>query len=199
MAADRALQSQLNLPQRVLGALVTHLEDQDWRVREAAVRAIGGQSSLPEWVLGAIVARLEDQVSDVRKAAVRALGDQFRLPEWVLGAIALRLLHHDWEVREAATEALGVQSNLPEKMFSKLIREDGIHREFLVGGNVRLIFTALLEMSLENHLAWYIQDGNSCLETQNGAQSVALHEEVSFWGVVEQTRKDFGIPAVSNR
>ncbi|KAH8714733.1 nacht nucleoside triphosphatase [Ilyonectria robusta] len=104
------------LPPRILAQVAPQLEDENWRVREAAIGALGCRPDLPEEILAAVAAGLEDENWRVRGAAIEALGDRSDLPEEILAAVAAGLEDEDWRVRWAAVQELGRRPDLPEKM-----------------------------------------------------------------------------------
>ncbi|GKZ98543.1 hypothetical protein AnigIFM59636_003533 [Aspergillus niger] len=217
-AAVEALGHQSNLQEVTLNQIAARLEDQYFYVRSVAVKTLQRQSNLPEVTLNQIAARLEDQDSGVRRAAVEVLEVQSNLPEVTLDQIAARLKDQDIRVKVAAERVLEGQSNLPEStlnqiaaqlkdpqsinvfadpVLSPLMELQEFHSVCLVGGHAQALFPLLLNQSFNNHLAWYIQDGKSCLETDNRLGCVELsHDKSNLEVAIKQARDDFATPAV---
>jgi hypothetical protein len=160
-AAVHALRGQSALPQEILKAVAARLEHEEWSVRWAAVQALGGQSALPEAIL--VAARLEDEEESVRGAAVGALGGRSALPEEILKAVAARLEDEHWHVRLAAEAVL---------------RRDGkFYRTLLNGPYVPSLYRILLRQGFDEHLCWYINDGDSCVNTPEHIRTRSTNDQ----------------------
>ncbi|OGE47082.1 hypothetical protein PENARI_c067G09074 [Penicillium arizonense] len=217
-AAIDALGRQSNLPEVTLNQIAAHLEDQDSDVRMAAVDALGRQSNLSEVTLNKIAPRLEDRYPDVRRAAIDAMGRQSNLSELTLHKIAPRLVDQDPDVRSTAIAVLGSQSNMPEatldqiavqlkdrqpidafadQVTSMLLERRDFHSVCLVGDHAQGLYPLLLKQSFKKHLAWYIQDSNSCLETANRLGRVGVfHGQSTLEGAIKRAQEDAAVPAI---
>lgn len=111
--AIAALGGQPTLPNDILMAMVSWLNDEGFQVRAAAIKSLGRQPLLPEDTITAITTRIHDKASIVRKAAIVSLGRQPSLPGDILLVIASRLHDTAYRVRKAALESLGRQPTLP--------------------------------------------------------------------------------------
>ncbi|EAU35386.1 predicted protein [Aspergillus terreus NIH2624] len=226
MAAIDVLSSPSSLEEVTLNQIAARLEgprscaslldNPDWVVRRAAIEALERQSNLPDVRLNQIAARLGDQDSDIRRAATDALSSRSNLPEVILNQIAALLEDQDLDVKTASMDTLGSKPNLPEGVLNQIARQlkghglfavDRVapmimeHHKFhfvcLVGGHAQGLLPLLLKQSFNNHLAWYIQDGKSYLQTDNRLGCVELlHGESNLEVALQRAREHAAIPAV---
>jgi HEAT repeat protein len=219
-AFDRPSNSVVELLAKLLAKLLVKLLDAIFEpahrqdIRWAAVGILGRHSNLPETLLEAIAARIRHQDPDVRCAAVGVLGSQSNLSKTLLKATEAFLDDQDPGVRRAAVDALGRLSKLPEipsrrmsvalissitdeVMYSMLIQNDEFHRACLHYRTIHRLFQVLLERSFRTHLSWCIGDGESRLETQNGAHSVVLVKHKDLSSLVRDQQKKLGLPPVA--
>jgi HEAT repeat protein len=120
-SAISALRNQTTLPENILQAVVSRLEDTQSIVRQSAINVLRKQTALPEDILQAVVSRLEHTKSKVRQSAVDALGNRPSLPEDILQAVVSRLEDTESEVRQSAIDALGNRPNLPEDILQAVM------------------------------------------------------------------------------
>lgn len=106
LAAIITLGRQPYLPDNILQALVSQLDDADSHIRRAAVETLGWQSSLPDNIFQALVSQLDDGNSHVRQAAVGALGRQSSLPDNILQTLIFKLDDHLLEIGFQVEEVL---------------------------------------------------------------------------------------------
>ncbi|GKZ26826.1 hypothetical protein AbraIFM66951_005023 [Aspergillus brasiliensis] len=216
IAAIEALEHQSNLSEDTLNQIAAQLNDPNRDVRIAAIESLEHQSNLSEDILNQIAVLLGDKDSDIRKAATDALSSRSNLPEVTLNQIAALLEDQDLDVKTASIDTLGSKSNLPEGVLKKIARQlkghdlfavdrvapmimerHEFHSVCLVGGHAQGLLPLLLQQSFNNHLAWYIQDGKSCLETDNGLGCVGLlHGKSNVEVAIQRAREHAAVPAV---
>ncbi|KAJ6087124.1 hypothetical protein N7467_006038 [Penicillium canescens] len=214
-ASLTALGRQSTLSQETLHQIAARLKDPIRWVRTAAIYALGRQSNLQEVTLNQIAARLKDPIRWVRIAAINVLGRQSNLQEVTLNQIAARLEDQDGTIRRITIGVLGRQPNLPEgtlnqiavqlkdlepvePLISMLIERQEFHSVCLVGGHAQGLFPLLLERSFRSHLAWCIQDGKSCLATDNHLRIVRLlYGQTNLEVTMRRAQEDAAIPAVA--
>ena len=112
--ADRALNAQPSLSEKVLVQLVELSKDLNKDVRMVASGVLDNQASLPESVCVQLVELLRDPKKNVRRFAAEALGGQTSLPESVWMQLVELLRDAKRYVKAAAAEALVRQASLPK-------------------------------------------------------------------------------------
>ncbi|GFP58021.1 hypothetical protein TASIC1_0009035800 [Trichoderma asperellum] len=163
--------------------LLARLEDEDWRVREAAAEALGGRLVLPDEILKAVAARLEDEKSSIRQVTARALGQRLSLPSEILKAVVARLEDEDWLVREAAAGALGQRLTLPDEILKAVAARLEDERWFVRNTTVRTLGQRLtlpdeilkaVAARLEDE-GWFVRE--SAVEAFNQLRRLSSHEK----------------------
>ncbi|KAL6836761.1 armadillo-type protein [Trichoderma sp. SZMC 28015] len=115
------------LPEKILGAVITRLQDGRSRVRSAAVsfvlrhRKALRQTALHNKLLKVSSALLEDKDSLVRSFAIEFLGHEVALSSESLEAIAAKLGDEDRGVRIRAVHALCRQPALPQEILKVVV------------------------------------------------------------------------------
>jgi hypothetical protein len=83
-------------------------------------------------------------------------------------------------------------------LISALLRHQERLALCLAGGYVKGLFSHLLRHSSKHHIAWYLQDGTSCLETDNQHESVELpHGQSEFEMAIARKQMKAAVPAVA--
>ena len=113
----------MDYPRSVLSDLVEVLEDEDWRVRYAAVELLDLLGIKDRDVVMKIVEKLEHKDSNVRSAAVDALGKLGIRDRDVVMKIVDRLEDEDWGVQREAVEALGKLDIRDRDVVMKLVEK----------------------------------------------------------------------------
>jgi HEAT repeat protein len=185
-AAAYAVGDQRNLPAIVIISLTDLLRDPHDSVRWTAARALGNQPNLPLTVLDSMTVLLRDPDYFVQWATAEALRKQPALPVTVLDGLVDLLQHYKSIVHTTATRALGEQSDLPAKIVDTLtilLRDpdsDNRSRAAQILENHFWLHTAsllyeleeesfnsmfeyFLKQSINNHVVWYIEEGQLCI------------------------------------
>jgi HEAT repeat protein len=105
-----------NVPESILMAVLSRLDDDDKEARVAAVECLRAQSALPESILKTVAARLEDPQVRVRRAAIIILVDQQAPSEGVIAAVIKRAGDGNSRIRIDVVEILKRRLSLPQVM-----------------------------------------------------------------------------------
>lgn len=200
-AATVVLRSYPNLPDNVLQYIKPLLQDEEIYVRHAAFQVFGGQPNLSQELLLYLVERFSDQDRGVAASVMGVLGGQATLSEAMLRLLIERFRNVGSE--EFHEGALAILNNSPTNAsikvnelfnFTLLIKHDSFR--LAVSKRIDLLdnFISLMIQCSESHLAWYVHEGNSCIETQSGVQRLALKDERAFRQVIEGYQKEFRMP-----
>jgi hypothetical protein len=157
-----ALGKQTALPENIVQAIVSRLEDTDLFVRRSAVKALGKQTALPENIVQAIVSRLEDTDPDVRRSAVKALGKQTALPENILQALAFVI----------SNGASGISSQAGRV----LLKQNNLHANFpnFDMKTLRSLYKIWVQQSFGEQLSCYRQGGTFYIDMPDRRREISL-------------------------
>ncbi|CAI6097443.1 unnamed protein product [Clonostachys chloroleuca] len=200
-AATIVLRNYPNLPNNILQCAKSLLRDEENYVRQAAVQVFGGQPNLSQDLLLSLVERISDKDRGVAASAIAALGGQATLSEETLRLLIERLQNVGSE--EVRKGAIAILNNSPANATIKLSELSAFpllmkHDAFRLAGSERIdlleIFMSVMIQCSESHLAWYVHEGNSCIETQSGVQRLALEDERAFRQAIEGYQKEFRMP-----
>ncbi|CAI7667678.1 unnamed protein product [Penicillium bialowiezense] len=211
-------QSELsNLP-AIWAEIPPCLQDTDEGVIAAAIQAIGAcHPSMLKANIGIIAAQLNHVDKHVRRAAVSVLGKQSDLPEDVVESLVELLNDVDNNVRVAVANCIDRQSIWSEKIcrqFALQIKRPQViklssflwlldrtmynrkefHSNFLLCGSAQQILVPLLLLSFKAQLAWYIVDGESCLEKGTDSDRQRTHVGVDIERDMKSARENSGVP-----
>ncbi|KAL8366277.1 hypothetical protein RB595_004851 [Gaeumannomyces hyphopodioides] len=203
-AAVQALAGQAEKPE-VFEALIGRLQDRDEDVRRAAVEALASQAEQPK-VFEALIDRLQDGYWDIRWTAVGALVSQAEKPE-AFKALIGRLQDENEYIRQDAVEVLAGQAEKPEvfkALIGRLQDENGDIRRAAVealAGHAGLtllrdpgsFYKALLEMSFDDHLSWYVDD-EICIDMPGRFIIFPFNQIDQFRDAIRRARETLGIP-----
>ncbi|KAJ5771963.1 hypothetical protein N7520_002492 [Penicillium odoratum] len=221
-AAINAVSSQSylsDLPE-IIDKIMTKIEDSDAEVAEAAMQAVSViYPSLSEKHRLAIVARVDYHNKRVKLAAFQVLSQQSNLSDDILDLLVARMNDPDEQVRWGAVRALDYQSTLPEGILHKiasqindpksmgigavdwlidmLVQREGFHSDFLLLLRAQRVLPPLLVRSFKKQLAWYVQNGESYLETANSTGTVRLSNGVDIEVEMGLARERAGVPPVA--
>ncbi|CAG9997067.1 unnamed protein product [Clonostachys byssicola] len=205
-AAALVLRNHPNLPNTILQYVKSLLEDEESYVRHAAVQALGGHPNLSQDLLLSIVERTSDEDRGVVASAMAALGGQATLSEETL-RLLIKNLQNSGRCKDVRQGAISILNNSPANAsiklselstFPLLMKQDAFRVGATSSDNVDLreTFMSLLIQCSESHLAWYIHEGKSCIETRSGVQRLALENEERFRRAIEAHRKLFRMPEI---
>ncbi|CAF9931538.1 MAG: hypothetical protein GOMPHAMPRED_005935 [Gomphillus americanus] len=118
-----ATEYQQDLPEKVILALITALEDNTQRLnlQDEIYRALQSWNSLPETAIIILTKMLKGKKSSLRVAAIKAFGLRWFLPEKVITALLATFDDKASDVRRAAVRALGAMSFLSQKTINALV------------------------------------------------------------------------------
>jgi hypothetical protein len=161
----------------ILQKIAAQLNNQDWSVRQAAVHALAGQSALIPEILQKVLARLEDEDSNTRQAAAKVIISQSAPTPEILQEVVTRLEHPDKGVRWAAVQVFVELAPSLEN----------------VGSYLGPFYSALLEESFKQPVAWFNVDGSSYVMV--GEKKVSLgRPPYQFMEVIQATQRALGFP-----
>lgn len=167
-----------------LGSITARLRHVDRRVRLAAARVLGKQSDLPETVVESLIEMLRDVDPEVRVAVVKCIDHQLIWSEEICRKLAFKI--DDPEIIK-----------LPSFLWlldSSIYNRKEFHSNFLLCGSAQQILVPLLLLSFKGQLAWYIVDGESCLEKGTDSDKQRIHVGIDIERDMKSARENSGVP-----
>lgn len=184
------------LPSKILAAIATLLDSDDWLVRYHALDAFRRpQSMLSDKILTAVAARLKDETPHVRYLATAVLAV---LGRGVLSSETVMSLAHCMDdshalPRHGALGALSEQQMLSDEILMAVVaqldeghsyiqdRAEALlrrHEKFYGGlmGGPRFVdlYPVLLRGSFEKQLSLYMTEDNTCLNFSDGTRVISV-------------------------
>ncbi|CAG8009373.1 unnamed protein product [Penicillium salamii] len=218
----QVLIDQSSLSEKHLTLLVDRTNDDDRDVRKAVVQFLLRQPSHSEEHLRLLMTRINDEDSGIRNDIVQFILRQSPLSDDYVQLLATRINDQDWEVRSSVGKFLEEQKDLTDetlhiiasqiagsdtvrfadpmrsfRLVNMLLKHERLHSELLLRGFAYRVLSPLLLRSFKAHLAWYIQDGESCLETESEIKRRGLFADVNIEVEMNTVREAAQMPPVA--
>lgn len=218
----QVLIDQSALSEKHLTLLVDRTNDDDRYVRKAVVQFLLRQPSHSEEHLKLLMTRINDEDSGIRNDIVQFIIRQSPLSDDYVQLLATRINDQDRDVRSIVGKFLEEQKSLTDetlhiigsqiagsdtlrfadpmrsfRLVNMLLKQERLHSELLLRGFAYRVLSPLLLRSFKAHLAWYIQDGESCLETESEIKRRGLFADVNIEVEMNAVREAAQMPPVA--
>lgn len=151
---------EMEFPEQALDAAFREGSDE---MKKEVLKATPGRAAIPLNILEVGASWLGDKDLSFQEVAVKALCNQSALPDKILKAVAA---HEVWEVRRAAEATLRNQRDF--------------YHNLLNGPHVISLYSILFRLNFQEQLAWYIEDGDSCVNMPDDIRRISISDHDNY-------------------